>query len=235
MYTTNVYSYKTKQSNLSLRNCYISSSMKKLFLIIFLSVTPLFATSIDINKKAIYLGVVKNATKAKLLSRQYKDNFIYFFKIVQNNEPCFEAYLVNIKKTNFKTLLKRAKQDNSESKELSGVKLKYFAKLNSKNSKKSKNKLINKNKKAIFLSCKATLDEAKILANKYRKFDIYIYSTIKNDEDCYAVYIVNIENKKFKSLLSSAVKIFQKAKEISKAKIKYFSKDRSPKNKLIVS
>ncbi len=92
---------------------------------------------------------------------------------------------------------------------------------------------INPKKKAILLNYVKNPDEAKKLASKYSTNDIYIYNTIKKNDFCCAVYIVNIRNDKLYPLLKKVIKAMPMAEIISTSRIKYFARDISPTNLFI--
>ncbi|RLA81493.1 MAG: hypothetical protein DRG78_09120 [Epsilonproteobacteria bacterium] len=94
---------------------------------------------------------------------------------------------------------------------------------------------IDISKKAILLEFVKNPKEAEILAQKYKNQDIYIHSTVKDQESCCAVYIVNIKQENLNKILKVVSKNSNKAKTISKSKIKYFASDISPLNKFISS
>lgn len=95
------------------------------------------------------------------------------------------------------------------------------------------NNWINPKKKAILVEYVQNPKEADEVAKKYINQDIYIHSTVKNQNACCAVYIVNIKNKDLPTILKKVSKTTKDAKKVSNAKIKYFASDLSPKNKFI--
>jgi hypothetical protein len=215
----------------------------KYLLLVLLSFLQLVANNIDITKEAVYLGYVDRFVDTKKIVTQYNKNDIYIYKTQRNGGFGYDIYLVNIEQEDLKYFLRKARQSNSTSKHLSKIKLKYFARDNSNENIFITNKKIinnttisiNQNKKAIFLSSMQDMKDAKRLASRYKKYDIYIYNTLRNNIEFYDIYIVNIENTKVKSLLVKLNEDLESVKEVSKIKVKYFAQDRSSSNKLIAS
>ncbi|MCK5110990.1 MAG: hypothetical protein KAQ94_05665 [Arcobacteraceae bacterium] len=104
--------------------------MKRSILIILFILLPLIANDenwIDPNKKAILLDYAQDITEAKTIAKEYKDHDIYIYNTIQNSNACCAIHIVNIKKTNVKSLLKKVKQNNLSAKEISTTRIKYFA------------------------------------------------------------------------------------------------------------
>ncbi len=105
--------------------------MKRNILIILLTLLCLNASEdvwIDPKKKAILLDYAQDISEAKTIASKYKDHDIYIYNTIQNSNACCAIHIVNIKKSNMKSLLKKVQKDNSSAKELSRTRIRYFAK-----------------------------------------------------------------------------------------------------------
>jgi len=106
--------------------------------------------------------------------------------------------------------------------------------INSISTKNNQIKL-DPNKKAILLGYKNTKKEAVKLANKYSKFDIYVYNTLKAGHIVYAVYAVNIPVSDFKHVFYTIKVKNREAQKVSTVRLRYFAKNVSSNERFVIS
>ena len=97
--------------------------------------------------------------------------------------------------------------------------------------KEKKDIWVNPIKDAITLFSAKNLEEAKKIAEEYKYNDIYIH----NRNFFYSLYIVNLKANELKPLLKYVHETIPTARKTSKARIKYYAKNKSTKNLFIPS
>ena len=222
--------------------------MIKSFLIVILFLQTYLVANIDINKKAITIGLSSSLSKAKQIAKYLSSYDIYIYKTTTTKRPYFIMYAVNIKKENQQKVLNMIHMKYKDAYISSDSRVKKLATNNFKEntfifkSKFKTNDLFNIkkfytqnttnerisigiNKKSIFVTYVDNKKELLSFIKKYKKFDIYV-ENIKNQnlyhyKRCCALYIVNIRNLNFTKVFEKLKLNYKELKEERSIVLKY--------------
>lgn len=213
------------------------------FFILFLNTQLL--SNINIDQKAITIGLSSTLPQSKIIANDLTTYDIYIYKTSSTKKPYYVIYAVNIKKESQTAVLKsiqnkykdayissddRVQKLNSidfdknifikSSKNIPRIKKPF----NYKN-KRSIDTNINLNKRSLFITYVKTKKELFLILKKYKKYNLFI-DILKNRSllhyDRYsAIYIVNINTNEFDNLLKTIQSSYSQSKEEQTTLLKY--------------
>lgn len=181
------------------------------FLLLFLH-TYLLA-NININHKAITIGLSPTLFMAQTVAKNLSQYDIYIYKTTTTQKPYFIMYAVNIKKENQKKALKLIQKKYKDAYISSDSRVQKLASVNydkniliksRKHQKLDIDTNININKLSLFVTYAKNKQELFEFLKKYKNYDLFVerlqnYSIV-NPQYCCALYIVNINADEFNSI-----------------------------------
>jgi len=222
--------------------------LKLSFFLLFLNTFLL--SNIDIDKKAITIGLSSTLLKSQNIVNNLNKYDLYIYKTTSTKKPYYIIYTVNIKKENQKIVLKSIQKKYKDAYISSDSRVKKLATVNFDNNifiKSQKNKQqdnkfsdtrINLNKQSLFVTYVKNKKELFSFLKKNRNYNLFIenvkHNNLDNNDRCCAIYIVNINPREFNYIFEIIKNSYNQAKEEQTTFLKY-RHERYDLNKFIQS
>ena len=194
---------------------------------------------VNIDKKSIFLTYTKNKKEAMNLLAQYKYYDLYIENIKQSNllnANCCAIYIINIKSSDLKYLLKKVKSRFPNARKIDSLGVKYYnenASYSKYITKRKQKDIIDINKRAITITLASTFKKAQYVAKQLKKHNIYIYQTQTTKTFYYVVYAVNILKGDLKFTLKDIRKKYHDAYVTTNKRVRKLASNNFKENTLI--
>lgn len=204
--------------------------LKLSFLLLFLHTFLL--SNIDIDKKAITIGLSSTLIQAQSIVNNLNKYDLYIYKTTSTKKSYYVIYAVNIQKENQKTVLKSIQKKFKDAYISSDSRVKKLSTINfNKNIFIQSAKInildtnININKRSLFMTYVKNKQELFEVLKKNKQYNLFVenvkYNNLENYDYCCAIYVVNINTEEFNSIFEIIKKSYSEAKEEETTFLKY--------------